>query len=95
MDATTLAEWIGPAAGAAALLGVGWRVVSWHNELVAKIDQYAADAKHQHELQADQIDHLRADLGEFKEESRRNFTTVFDQLKDMDRRLSRLEGKSE
>ena len=77
--------------GAAA--GAVWRIVSWHNDLVAKIDAIAAESKHQHELQAEQLRSVQEELKEFKAESKRNFTKLYSRIDDLSERLARLEGK--
>ena len=74
--------------------GTIWRIVSWHNDLVSHLDQNAADLKHQHELQNQQIEAVREDLREFKAESKRNFSKVFSRIDDIAERVAKLEGKS-
>ena len=74
--------------------GVIWKVVSWHNDIVAKIDSIAAESKHQHELQSEQIRSLQAETTEFKAEVKRNFAKVFARIDDIAERVARLEGRS-
>ena len=89
----------GPAAilSAAALVGAAagavWRMVTWHNNLVSRMEAIASDAKHQHELQASQLESVQNELTEFKQESKRNFTKVFERIDDLAERVARLEGK--
>lgn len=79
--------------GALTIAGAIWKAVSWHNNLVAKIDAIAAEAKHQHEMQAEQLRSVQSELSEFKSESKRNFTRIFERLDDLTQRIARLEGK--
>ena len=81
---------------AVAVLTLGaffWKVVSWHNDIVARLEASAADSKHQHDLQSEQIRSIQSELAEFKEETRRNFTKVYDRLDNLGERIARLEGK--
>ena len=89
----TAISYLTPILAALGIAGVIWRAVSWHNGLVAKIDAIAAESKHQHELQAEQLRSVQAELAEFKDESKRNFTKLYSRIDDLSERIARLEGR--
>ena len=93
MEGTDIAIVLGVIVSALTIGGAIWRAVSWHNALVAKIDAFAAEAKHQHELQAEQLRSVQRELTDFKSESKRNFAKLYDRLEDLGQRIARLEGK--
>ena len=61
---------------------------------MARIDAIAAESKHQHEMQAEQLRSVQEELKEFKDESKRNFSKVFARIDDLAERVARLEGKN-
>ena len=93
LGAERIAEWLGAIAIALTIAAFIWRAVSWHNDLVAKIDAIGAEAKHQHEMQAEQLRSVQDELKEFKSESKRNFGRIFERIDDLTQRIARLEGK--
>ena len=85
---------LGAVVSCLAIGGAIWKIVSWHNDIVSRIDAIAAESKHQHELQHQQIEAVREDLRDFKESTQRNFSKVFSRIDDLAERVAKLEGKS-
>ena len=85
------------ASEALAILGIAgfvWHAISRYNSLEAKVDAAAAEARAQHNAQAQQLASIQHELTEAKEESRRNTAKVFERLEDQGQRIARLEGRS-